>query len=105
MFWQVLALLGGLIAFVVGFWVVAFVAAMILSCPILFMELPKRRRPRLPTEDEIRSRPKVEPAAVPRQGIGVRVLLVILWPLMLVIFALVFVPAVAAMWVCAMGMN
>jgi hypothetical protein len=92
------------LAFVGMFWLLAFIAAMLLCAPILFKRLPRRYRLRLPNADEIRASPPVE-SKPPRVSNWRYLLLPIVGPFMLALVVLVLFSAFAAMGLCALAMN
>jgi len=91
-------------AFVGMFWLLAFIAALLLSSPILFDKLPRRHRFRLPTADELPRRHQAKSEA-PRESRWFLLLLPILVPLMIALLVLVLIPAFAAMWLCVICQN
>ena len=101
---------GSILAFVAMFWLLSFVAALLLCSPVLLEPIPRRHRVRLPTSDEVRAmqqarvRRHVE-SKPPPAAFWLYLLYPILAPMMIVLFVLVLVPAFAAMWFSAVCMN
>ena len=101
---------GSILAFVAMFWLLSFVAALLLCSPVLLERLPRRHRVRLPTSDEVRAMQQARvtqhvDSKPPRGSVWLYLLYPILAPMMIVLFVLVLVPAFAAMWFCAVCMN
>src|SRR4051812_36040693 len=97
---------GSIFAFVAMFWLLSFVAALLLCSPVLLKRLPRRHRLRLPTADEARAMQQARAtqhvdSKPPRPSVWLYLLYPVLAPTMIVLFVLVLVPAFAAMWFSA----
>jgi hypothetical protein len=105
-----MAAVASIIAFVGMFWLLSFFAASILCSPALFQRLPRRHRVRLPTSDEARAMRQARTtqqvsSKAPRNSVWLYLLVPIYVPMMIALFAMVLLPAFAAMWCCAVCMN
>src|SRR5262245_47494222 len=97
MIWQVLAFVG-------MFWLLSFVAAMLLCSPALFNQLPRRHRARKSTQSEARSAPQGEPKHL--HSSNWRYFLIpVVAPIMLALLVLVLIPAFVAMWLGVVCVN
>ncbi len=97
MVWQLLGIVG-------MFWLLSFVAALLLCSPALFKRLPRRRRLRLTRGNEV-SFPLAGSTQSQRSSIWQYLLLPIFGPFMLALLVLVLIPAFAAMWLSVVCVN